>query len=79
MQDVFKPRAALIFRLIVGLLFGLGIAFLDKSFNALEAAQTAVWAKTLTSVLLLGSLFCGLAPVSCVGSASWSGGLQRWA
>jgi hypothetical protein len=65
MQDVFKPRAALIFRLLIGLSFGLGIAVLGKTFNGIAGAP--VWVETLTSVLFLGAFIL------------WAGaGVMRW-
>ncbi len=68
-----KPNEALIVRLVVGLVFGLGIAWLIKSFDALEGKHIPVWAQALTSTLILGAfiLWAGASAMKRLSLAIW--------
>ncbi len=68
-----KPNEALIVRLVVGLVFGLGIAFLIKTFDSLEGKQTPLWAQVLTSTLILGAfiLWAGAGAMKRLSLAIW--------
>jgi len=69
-----KANEALIIRLAVGLVFGLGIAFLIKRFDALEGQHVPVWAQALTSTLILGAfiLWAGAGAMKRLSLAIWS-------
>ncbi|MCR6660662.1 MAG: DUF4153 domain-containing protein [Asticcacaulis sp.] len=69
-----KANEALIIRLAVGLIFGLGIAWLIKSFDALEGQHVPVWAQVLTSTLILGAfiLWAGAGAMKRISLAIWS-------
>jgi len=69
-----KANEALIVRLAVGLVFGLGIAWLVKSFDALQGQYTPVWAQALTSTLTLGAfiLWAGAGAMKRLSLAIWS-------
>ena len=69
-----KANEALGIRLAVGLIFGLGIAWLIKRFDALEGQHVPVWAQTLTSTLILGAfiLWAGAGAMKRLSLALWS-------
>ncbi|HTN39510.1 MAG TPA: DUF4153 domain-containing protein, partial [Asticcacaulis sp.] len=69
-----KANEALIVRLAVGLVFGLAIAWLIKSFDALEGKQIPIWAQVLTSTLILGAfiLWAGAGAMKRLSLAIWS-------
>lgn len=69
-----KANETLIVRLAVGLIFGLGIAFLIKTFGSLEGKQTPLWAQVLTSTLILGAfiLWAGAGAMKRFSLAIWS-------
>ena len=69
-----KPNEALIVRLAVGLIFGLAIAWLIKSFDALEGKHIPLWAQVLTSTLILGAfiLWAGAGAMKRISLAIWS-------
>lgn len=69
-----KANESLIVRLAVGLVFGLGIAWLIKSFDALQGQHTPIWAQVLTSVLILGAfiLWAGAGAMKRISLAIWS-------
>jgi hypothetical protein len=69
-----KANETLIVRLAVGLIFGLGIAFLIKTFGSLEGKQTPLWAQVLTSTLILGAfiLWAGAGAMKRFSLARWS-------
>jgi hypothetical protein len=69
-----KANEALIIRLAVGLVFGLGIAFLIKRFDALEGQHVPVYAQVLTSTLILGAfiLWAGAGAMKRISLAIWS-------
>jgi len=69
-----KSNEALIVRLATGLIFGLAIAFLIKSFDALEGKHIPLWAQVLTSVLILGAfiLWAGAGAMKRISLAIWS-------
>lgn len=69
-----KPNEALIVQLAVGLVFGLAIAWLIKSFDALEGKHIPIWAQVLTSTLILGAfiLWAGAGAMKRISLAIWS-------
>ncbi|MFT4076016.1 MAG: DUF4153 domain-containing protein [Asticcacaulis sp.] len=69
-----KANEALIVRLAVGLVFGLGIAWLIKSFDALEGKSVPLWAQVLTSTLILGAfiVWAGAGAMKRLSLALWS-------
>ena len=69
-----KANEALIIRLAVGLVFGLGIAFLIKRFDALEGQHVPVWAQILTSTLILGAfiIWASAGAMKRISLAIWS-------
>ena len=69
-----KANEALIVRLAVGLVFGLAIAWLIKSFDALEGKHIPLWAQVLTSTLILGAfiLWAGAGAMKRISLAIWS-------
>ncbi|CAM3207308.1 DUF4153 domain-containing protein [Asticcacaulis taihuensis] len=69
-----KANETLIIRLAVGLIFGLGIAWLIKSFDALEGKQIPLWAQVLTSTLILGAfiIWAGAGAMKRLSLAIWS-------
>jgi len=69
-----KANEALIVRLAVGLIFGLGIAWLIKSFDALEGKSVPLWAQVLTSTLILGAfiVWAGAGAMKRLSLAIWS-------
>jgi len=68
-----KANEALIIRLAVGLIFGLCIALLIKTFGGLEGKQTPLWAQVLTSTLILGAfiLWAGAGAMKRISLAVW--------
>ena len=69
-----KANEALIVRLATGLVFGLAIAWLIKSFDALEGKAIPLWAQVLTSTLMLGAfiLWAGAGAMKRISLAIWS-------
>ena len=69
-----KANEALIVRLATGLVFGLAIAWLIKSFDALEGKSIPLWAQVLTSTLMLGAfiLWAGAGAMKRLSLAIWS-------
>lgn len=69
-----KANEALIVRLATGLVFGLAIAWLVKSFDALEGRSIPLWAQVLTSTLMLGAfiLWAGAGAMKRLSLAIWS-------
>ncbi|ESQ93821.1 DUF4153 domain-containing protein [Asticcacaulis benevestitus] len=69
-----RPNEALIVRLATGLVFGLAIAWLIKSFDALEGRSIPLWAQVLTSTLMLGAfiLWAGAGAMKRLSLAIWS-------
>ncbi|CAL4867210.1 hypothetical protein MMA231_01462 [Asticcacaulis sp. MM231] len=69
-----KANEALIVRLATGLVFGLAIAWLVKSFDALEGRSIPLWAQVLTSTLMLGAfiLWAGAGAMKRLSLAIWT-------
>lgn len=73
-NTTLKPNEALIVRLATGLVFGLAIVWLIKSFDALEGKAIPLWAQVLTSTLMLGAfiLWAGAGAMKRMSLAVWS-------